>query len=257
MDAETLRNLLASGFKEHVRIKVRRPNLFQVFVPFYHPDGDMLEIFIESWDKGFRVQDMGKTMMRLSYEFEMNTANKKKMLREILSNYQVLEDNSNFYLNVSTPEELYPSVMHLITVILKVSDLSYLKRETVRSLFYEYFDSFVQNQVKPKLSIAKNYAPPFDHEKNYVAPYAVLERVQKPIVIFPILNDDKCEESTIILQQYEIKGFENASVAVFENQEDISRKPLARFSDVVGKQFSSFRGNESKIEKYINEFVAA
>jgi hypothetical protein len=41
-------------------------------------------------------------------------------------------------------------------------------------------------------------------------------------------------------------------MAVFEDQTQINSKVLARFSDVVGKQFSSL-GARDRIEKYLDE----
>ena len=46
-------------------------------------------------------------------------------------------------------------------------------------------------------------------------------------------------------------------MAVFENQESIGRKPLARLSNVVGKQFSALQGNEYRIEEYFNRTCLA
>ena len=43
------------------------------------------------------------------------------------------------------------------------------------------------------------------------------------------------------------------SLAVFEDQEAINRKVLARFSDVCEKQFSSIGTNRERIAKYLQE----
>jgi hypothetical protein len=45
-------------------------------------------------------------------------------------------------------------------------------------------------------------------------------------------------------------------VGIFENQEDVNRKVLARFSDVCEKQFSSLSARD-RIQRYFEDALAA
>lgn len=255
MEKELLQ-ILKDGFNTHVEVKMVRPNLYQIFCPFYHPDGDMVNIYIKEEGSKTVIQDMGLTLMRLSYDFELDSENKQKLFREILTNYQVGEEEGNLYLVAAKKEEIFPCVMQLITVVLKVSNLNFLKRETIRSLFYEMFDEFMDSKFKTS-NMIKDWQPDFDKNQEYLAPYAILKKSTKPIVVFPILDNAKCADSTIILLKYENVGLQINTITVFEDQTVIERKKLARLTDAVEKQFSSFEANKDKIGTYIENLIGA
>lgn len=48
----------------------KRPGVYQVLLPFYHEDGDMVEVFANASPEGgqkVRISDCGMTLQRLSY----------------------------------------------------------------------------------------------------------------------------------------------------------------------------------------------
>ena len=44
---QQLQDLLEQGFRRNIKLVERRPNLLQLHVPYFYPDGDMVEILVD------------------------------------------------------------------------------------------------------------------------------------------------------------------------------------------------------------------
>jgi hypothetical protein len=73
---------------------------------------------------------------------------------------------------------------------------------------------------------------------------------EDPILINGLQSGDNLKDATIGLHPSERWGVPHRGVGVFENEEDINRKSLARFSDVCDKQFSNLATNKKRLSKY-------
>jgi len=70
--------------------------------------------------------------------------------------------------------------------------------------------------------------------------------VARPLFVYALPGDGKTRDATIALLQFERWGLDFRSLAIFEDQESINRKVLARFSDICEKQFSSLTPNRER-----------
>src|SRR2546426_6370302 len=96
------------------------------------------------------------------------------------------------------------------------------------------------------------HEPQHDPEAKYTVDCRI-NGILRPVFVYGLPNDDRTRDAMISMLQFERWGLTFRSVAIFEDQETINRKVLARFSDVCEKQFSSLGTNRERIERYLQE----
>ena len=93
---------------------------------------------------------------------------------------------------------------------------------------------------------------PHDPDGKYLVD-CKLNGMARPVFIFALSSDDRVRDATIALLQFERWGNSFRSLGIFEDQEQINRKVLARFSDTCEKQFSSLAANRDRIARFLQE----
>jgi hypothetical protein len=59
----------------------------QVYAPIFHEDGDMIDLFLDLPQEiaaPVRINDRGLTLMKLSYDLDLDTENKRRLLSKII-----------------------------------------------------------------------------------------------------------------------------------------------------------------------------
>jgi len=116
---------------------------------------------------------------------------------------------------------------------------------------FEYLNEAIP---EPQRTIRWHH-PIKDPEGKYIVDCRI-NGIQNPIFIFGLLNDEKVLNTTINILQYKQWGLRFTSLGIFEDQTEIGRKPLAKLSDVIDKQFSNLSGNKETIKSYIEGLQA-
>lgn len=247
-------------FKEKVcneiRLMEEGVDRYRIFTPFQFDDGDAFAIVLKRNGGNWILSDEGHTYMHLSYEMDIDALEKgtrAKIISNTLSSFGIKDIEGSLIIEL-TDENVGNAFYNYIQGLVKITDVTYLSRERVKSTFWEDFKSFMEQEVAEERLVFNYHDEQHDPQGKYPIDCRI-NKMEKPLFIFAVGNDDKCRDTTISLLQFEKWGLPFRSLAIFEDQESISRKVLARFSDVCEKQFSSLMTNKERIEKYINENI--
>lgn len=253
-------DLIESSFRsrvaDQIRVEPEGIDRFRVFTPFQFADGDALAIVLRRVGQDWYLTDEGHTLMHLSYsidEQDLTRGGRARIIEDALSAFSIREAEGE--LSLAVPDEQYgDALFDYVQALLKITDVSYLTRERVQTTFLEDLRSLIVRTTADRPMVARWHEPKLDPEAKYEVDYRIEGR--QPLLVFGLPSDDKVRDATITLQQLEAWRVPGGSLGIFENQQEIGRKVLARFSDHVGRQFSSLTGNEERIAAYIQSQVA-
>ena len=227
---------------------------YRVIMPFTFDDGDSLNIFLrKKAENKWLVSDEGNTLMRLSYNFDEKDLDgtRSKIISNSLIFSGVMDISGEFSIEIEK-NNIADAIFSLSQAILKVMDVSFISREIVRSTFMQDLRFFFEKKLPENIKKDINwYHKDKDPHANYPADYRIVSSEKSIYYVFALPADDKVRDATISALQYEKWNLGGRIIGIFENQEDINRKVLARFSDVCDKQFSSFTDNIDRISRYI------
>lgn len=257
MTIETIVDDFRNKVCDQVQLAQEGMDRYRVFTPFLFEDGDHLSIVLRRGNSMWLLSDEGHTYMHLTYDIDekdLQKGNRQKIITNALSVFKVEDRDGELILGIQ--EDRYGDALYSFAqALLKITDVSYLSRERVRSTFMEDFRAFMSETVPEQRRDFDWHEPTLDPHGMYGVDCRV-NRMERPLFVFALPGDDKARDATISMLQFEKWGVAFRSMAVFEDQESINRKVLARFSDVCEKQFSSLGTNKDRIARYLQEVMS-
>lgn len=250
MTPETIVKEFQNKVCEEISLISEGINRYIISTPFMFDDGDHLCILLKKSAERWYLSDEGHTFMHLSYEeIDIDHGTRRKIIDTILLTYGIQNENGELRCYIKGDDygdALYSFVQGLI----KITDISYLTRERVRSTFLEDFRAFLEEQVPEDQRVFDYSDPQNDPDRKYIVDCRI-NGTSRSLFVFAVPNDDRCRDAMITCLQYEKFRVPFITTAIFENQEEINRRVLARFSDVCEKMFPSLQSAKERFETYL------
>ena len=257
MSMESIEHDFHEKVSAKVRLSAEGVGRFRVSTPFLFDDGDHLSIVLKKEGSRWVLSDEAHTYMRLTYDVEesdLHRGTRQKIISNALSMFQVEDRDGELVLSV--PDGRYGDALYsFVQALLKIADVSYLSRERARSTFMDDFRVFL-SETAPEARRDFDWSDPVRDPHGVYTVDCRINGMARPLFVHALPSDSRTRDATIALLQFERWGIPFRSLAIFEDQESISRKVLARFSDVCEKQFSSLTANRERIVNYLNASIA-
>ena len=230
---------------------------FLVLTPFHFNDGDQLVIVLKKVGDRWVLSDEAHTYMHLSHymdEQRLHSENRQKLILKALSMFQVKDYGGELIVDVS--DGCYGEALYdFVQALLKIIDVTYLSRETVRSTFMDDFRAFLYQKVESNRMIFNWQHPTNDPDGIYKVDCRINGKVP-PLFVFALNSDTKTQAAALTLHQFKAWGIDYQPLGIFEKKNTTTRDVFLRFNDVCQIHFTDIIENSEQIGQYLQNYMS-
>ncbi len=215
-----------------------------VSTPFTFPDGDGYTIYLKrTATGGWRLSDMGSTLMRLSYEQDIDKLKdgaRARVYEQIVAEMGIEDDGGELFLE-TPPSVLGEGVFRFGQALTRIHDIRFLNRVQVESTFFEDLASELGHIVGTDVLMTDYAAPNIPDADRYRSDFAIEGKGGRPLLIFGVPSGGRARLATIVIQYLIQHDFDFRSLIVYSDMTAIPKGDLARLTTVANDQIPSLK----------------
>lgn len=253
---ESIVNYLKESICAGVSFKEKREGVIQVFLPISGRDGDLFNIYLKQDLGGWRVTDFGSTLMRLSYEFDLDkvlTGNRLKQFELMLSEAEI-ENQDGELVKLSSPERLASNLFEFATTLVRVSDLSLWMHYRTESNFYDDLARELTG-LFPSYKLIRDDPITWLGE-GYFVDYRLLNSIDNELYVFGVPSGDKAKLVTLTIERMLRLKPEFEVVVICKNMDDLSKFDRKRMINAANDIVTDMTEKEA-ITRKVNRHLRA
>lgn len=262
MNLNILQDLLDTSSKSQFSIHERDDGAWQVILPIQHEDGDIFDIYLENSPKGeryIRISDFGLSLMRLSYSYDINTDNKKRIFSNIIYNYDVINDSGTLQLD-TVIDSLYESILKFASCLQKLFSMPYWETKPPVNTFKKDISDFIFSDLE-KYSPEKNVSPLSKHSVHSNINYWhnvdwSLRCKESLFYIFAVQNNEKANRVAVILLELIKISFGFNSFVILKSKDSLGNPERECLERNSSKQYSAFDEFKVNADRDIYELAS-
>ena len=238
VDYGALREQLCQQFCSTVFLKERTDGAL-LSLSLHDRDGDSFTVLIQPLAAGWRITDRGNTLMRLSYENDLDAmlrGTRGRLLESFIGEAGATEEEG--VISMEAPaDKLADRLFTMAQVMGRISDLSLWNRTRTASTFLDDLKSQLERNV-PKERIHEDYLiPGLDDAESYPVDFYI--EAKKPLYVFGANNREKARLVTLILTHLQLCQLDFESLVVLSQIEDVPRPDMKRLMNAANDLVSS------------------
>lgn len=240
-------SIIEQQFGKQISLVETEQDIFQIYAPFFHEDGDMISMYLQI-DKNtnkISIRDYGNTLMRLSYTFDIDTDNRTNIISNLVKSNNGVLDDGELIINENI-NNVSQAIFQYSQIVAKVSSMDILRKEVIKSLFYEYLNDFVFETFK-NFKIIKDSTPTDDND--LIVDYEIENA--KPIYIFGVNGNSKASKTVISCLTFQSMRKPFRSLIIPENIDNLTNFNRKQIINVGDKLYTSLDEFKTKAINYI------